>query len=74
MAGWSSGRSDEKKAPGVTWPPGQVRLIAVLPTREFDAQQVLNRMGDWSRRNHAAYVSPRTRRLTQRRQLGKVSL
>jgi hypothetical protein len=31
-------------------------------------------VGYWQRRNHAAYVSPRKRRLTQRRQSGKVSL
>jgi hypothetical protein len=58
----------------LTLPQVQVLLIGVLPKREFDSQLVLNLVGYWQRRNHAAYVSHRKRRLTQCSQLGKVSL
>jgi hypothetical protein len=60
--------------PGLTLPQVQVLLLGVLPKREFDAQQVLDLVGYWQRRNHAAYVSHRKRRISQLSQLGKVSL
>ncbi|MGH8066002.1 MAG: hypothetical protein ACRERE_12390 [Candidatus Entotheonellia bacterium] len=48
--------------------------LGVLPKREFDGQLVLDLVGYWQRRNQAAYVSHRKRRLTQLSQLEKVSL
>jgi hypothetical protein len=52
----------------------QVLLLGVLPKREFDSQLVLDLVGYWQQRNHAAYVSHRKRRLAQLSQLGKVPL
>ena len=49
-------------------------LLGVLPKREFDAQMALDLVGYWQRRNRAAYVSHRKRRITQLSRLGKVSL
>jgi hypothetical protein len=58
----------------LTLPQVQVLLLGVLPKREFDAQQVLDLVGYWQRRNHAAYVSHRQRRLTKLSQVAEVSL
>ena len=74
MSFWSGCGSDEKKVPGLTLPQVQVLRFGVLPKREFDAQQVLDLVEYWQRRNHAAYVSHRKRRFTQLAQLNKVSL
>jgi hypothetical protein len=53
----------KKKAPGLTVPQVQVLLCHVLPARSFDAQMVLDLIAYWQRRNHAAYVSHRKRRI-----------
>jgi hypothetical protein len=63
-----------KKAPGLTLPQVQVLLLGVLPKPAFDSQLVLNLVGYWLRRNHAAYLSHRKQRITQLSQLSKVSL
>jgi hypothetical protein len=52
----------------------QVLLLGVLPKREFDAPMALALVGYWQRRNQAAYVSHRKRRIAQLSRLGKVSL
>ena len=62
----------KKKRRGLTLPPVQVLLLGALPKREFDGQLVLDLVDCWQRRNAAAYVSHRKRRLTQHSQLGKV--
>jgi len=41
----------------------QVLLCHVLPARVFDARAVLDLIAYWQRRNHAAYVSHRKRRI-----------
>jgi hypothetical protein len=51
-----------------------VLLLGVLPTREFEAQMALDLVDYWQRRNQAAYVAPRKRRIAQLSRLGKVSL
>jgi hypothetical protein len=53
----------KKKAPGLTVPQGQGLLCHVLPARSFDAQMGLDLIASWQRRNHAAYVSHRKRRI-----------
>ena len=53
----------------MTLPQVVMVLAAVLPTREFDAQLVLDILAYRQHRNHAAYLSHRKRRsvlLTQR--------
>jgi len=47
----------------LTVPQVQVLLCHVLPARAFDAQAVLDIIAYWQRRNHAAYVSHRKRRI-----------
>jgi hypothetical protein len=53
----------------LTIPQVQVRLVGVLPKRVFDAQAVLEIVAYWQRRNHAAYVSHRKRRIALLTQL-----
>jgi SRSO17 transposase len=51
------------RAPALTLPQAKLLLMGVLPKREFDADWVLEVTGYRQRRNHAAYVSHRKRRL-----------
>ena len=53
----------KKTAPGMTVPPVQLLLRGILPKREFDAQAALAMVAYWQRRNHAASVSHRKRRI-----------
>ena len=41
----------------------QVLWLAILPKRTFDTQAALALVAYWQRRNHAAYVSHRKRRI-----------
>jgi len=59
----------KKKAPGLTVPQVQVLLCHVLPARVCDARAVLDLIAYWQRRNHAAYVSHRKRRIALLSQL-----
>jgi len=52
------------KSPALTLPQAKLLLMGILPKREFDANWVLEILGYRQRRNHAAYVSHRKRRLT----------
>jgi len=60
--------------PGLTLPQVQVLLLGVLPKREFDAQMALDLIDYWQRRNRAAYVSHRKRRIAQLSRPSKISL
>jgi len=51
------------KSPALTLPQAKLLLMGILPKREFDADWVLEVLGYRQRRNHAAYVSHRKRRL-----------
>ena len=53
----------KKKAPAVTLPQVVMGLAAILPLREFDPQLALDILGYHQQRNHAAYLSHRTRRI-----------
>jgi SRSO17 transposase len=51
------------KAPALTLPQVKLLLTGILPKREFDREWVLEVLGYRQRRNHAAYLSHRRRRL-----------
>ena len=53
----------KKKAPAVTLPQGVLVLAVVIPRREFDAPVALAILASQQRRNHAASLSHRKRRL-----------
>jgi hypothetical protein len=53
----------------LTVPQVKLLLSVVLPRREFDADWVLEVIGYRRRRNHAAYLSHRKRRLAKLNQL-----
>jgi len=53
------------KAPALTLPQAKLLLMGVLPKRKFDTHWVLEVLGYRQRRNHAAHVSHRKRRLAE---------
>jgi hypothetical protein len=53
----------KKKAPAVTLPQVVRVLATVLPLREFATQLALDILTSHQQRNHAAYLSHRTRRI-----------
>jgi SRSO17 transposase len=57
------------KAPALTLPQVKLLLTGLLPKREFDREWVLEVLGYRQRRNHAAYLSHRKRRLDTLSQL-----
>jgi SRSO17 transposase len=59
----------KENAPALTLPQIHLLLTGVLPKRQFDAQWVLEVVAYRQRRNHAAYLSHRKRRMTLLNQL-----
>lgn len=59
----------QEQAPALTLPQVRLLLSSILPRREFDAQWVLEILKYRQRRNHAAYLSHRKRRLAMLNQL-----
>ncbi len=56
------------KAPHLTLPQAQLLLTGILPKREFDAAWTFEVLDYRQRRNHAAYLSHRKRRLSELKQ------
>jgi hypothetical protein len=53
----------ETKAPAIPWPQVVLVVAAVLPLREFDTTWALDILASRQRRNHAASLSHRKRRM-----------
>ncbi len=58
----------EDKVPHLKLSHAHILLAVILPKREFDAAWVLEVLGYRQRRNHAAYLSHRKRRLLDLKQ------
>jgi hypothetical protein len=59
----------KENAPALTLPQIYLLLTGVLPKRQFDAQWVLEVVAYRQKRNHAAYLSHRKRRMVLLNQL-----
>ena len=64
----------KKKAPALTLPQVYQLLVTVLPRPQFDAAAVLAVITYRQRRNHAAYLSHRKRRIGRLLQFCEASL